>query len=73
MRCTVCGGELQSVTTDLPFKLTDTRIVILKALPVLQCDRCPEYLLDDAVLQRVDQLLAGAAGGSELEVVRYAA
>jgi hypothetical protein len=35
MRCTVCGGELRTATTDLPFKVGETAIVILKGLPVL--------------------------------------
>ena len=73
MKCTVCGGEIRAVTTDLPFKVSDTTIVILKGLPVLQCARCPEYLIDDEVLRRVDEILARVEGGTELEIVRYAA
>lgn len=73
MKCTVCGGELRRVVTDLPFKVSDTSIVILKGLPIVQCSRCPEYLMEDQVLRRVDQMLAKVEGGTELEVIRYAA
>ena len=73
MKCTVCGGELRRATTDLPFKVSDTSIVILKGLPVIQCARCPEYLMEDEVLRRVDEILAKVEGGTELEIVRYAA
>ena len=73
MKCAVCGGELRTGTTDLPFKVSDTSIVILKGLPVVQCVRCPEYLMEDAVLRRVDEILAKVEGGTELEIVRYAA
>jgi len=73
MKCSVCGGDLKTATTDLPFKVSDTTIVILKGLPVVQCARCPEYLIDDEVLRRVDEILVGVKGGTELEVVRYAA
>jgi len=73
MRCSVCGGELKRTTTDLPFKINDTTIVIVKELPVLQCATCPEYLIEDDVLQRVDEMLAKVEGGTELEIVRYAA
>jgi YgiT-type zinc finger domain-containing protein len=73
MKCAVCGGELRRATTDLPFKVSDTSIVILKGLPLIQCDRCPEYLMEDAVLRRVDEILARVEGGTELEIVRYAA
>jgi YgiT-type zinc finger domain-containing protein len=73
MKCTVCGAEIRKAITDLPFKVSDTTIVILKALPVVQCTRCPEYLIQDEVLQRVDEILARVQGGTELEIVRYAA
>ena len=42
MRCRVCGGLLEPRVTDLPFKIGDSSIVILKALPVLQCRQCGE-------------------------------
>ena len=57
----------------VPFKVSDTTIVILKGLPVVQCPRCPEYLIEDEVLRRVDEILARVEGGTELEIVRYAA
>ena len=73
MKCTVCGGGLRTAMTDLPFKVSDTTIVILKGLPVVQCGRCPEYLIDDDVLRKVDEILARVEGRTELEIVRYAA
>lgn len=73
MKCAVCGGELRAGMTDLPFKVSDSAIVILKGLPVFQCARCPEYLIEDEVLQHVDVILAKVKGGTELEIVRYAA
>ncbi len=73
MYCHVCGSELQPIVTDLPFKLGDSSIVILKALPVLQCSNCPEYLIEDAVMERVDEVLQKADRAVELEIVRFAA
>ena len=73
MKCAVCGGELKSVTTDLPFKVSDSSIVVLKSLPVIQCSNCPEYLIEDDVLGRIDEILSNLKGGTELEVVRFAA
>jgi YgiT-type zinc finger domain-containing protein len=52
MICRVCGADMHSITTDLPFKITDRAIVIIKELPVRQCERCTEYLLDDATMAR---------------------
>jgi YgiT-type zinc finger domain-containing protein len=73
MRCRVCGAKLRPLITDLPFKVSDTGIVILKGLPVLQCDNCREYLLDDTVMSRVEEILQKADAAAELEIIRYAA
>ena len=73
MKCTVCGARMHSIATDLPFKLSEARIVILKQLPVLQCGACREYLIEDIVMARIDTLLAQGDNTAELEVIRYAA
>jgi len=73
MRCEVCGAELKATKTDLPFKVRDGGIVILKSLPVVQCASCPQYLIEDAVLARVDKILERVDRGIELEIILYAA
>ena len=73
MRCEVCGAELAPIKTNLPFKVREPGIVILKGVPVLQCARCPQYLLEDGVLARIDELLHRVNGDIELEIIRYAA
>jgi YgiT-type zinc finger domain-containing protein len=59
--------------TDLPFKVSDQTIVIIKKLPVLQCDRCSEYLMDDKTFARVEEMLERADRRAELEIVPFAA
>jgi len=73
MKCCVCGSKLKPLITDLPFKVSETSIAILKGLPVLQCDNCREYLLDDLVMSRVEEILQKADTAAELEIIRYAA
>jgi len=73
MKCTVCGTGMAASETDLPFKLSNDKIVIFKRLPVLECKACPEYLIEDGVIARVDTMLARLHSSSELEVSRYAA
>ena len=41
MKCHVCGSRMRSIITGLPFKVSETTIVILKDLPVFQCDNNP--------------------------------
>jgi YgiT-type zinc finger domain-containing protein len=73
MKCRICGGPLEHRVTDLPFKVGDSSIVVVKGLPVLQCHQCGETELEDQTKRRVDQVLAGVDQSSELEVVRFAA
>ena len=73
MKCHVCGSNMKSMVTNLPFKINETTIVILKDLPLLQCNNCNEYLLDDPVMKRVDEILEKVDTAAELEVIRYAA
>ena len=71
--CHVCGGEMRAATSDLPLRLAHNRIAIFKNMPVLQCEQCGEYLLDDSVMARVEQMLESVDAFAELEVVGYAA
>ena len=64
---------MQSITTDLPFKVSVTTIVIMKDLPVIQCVGFSEYLLEDSVLERVDAIIEKVNTVAELEVIRLAA
>lgn len=73
MKCHVCGSNIKSIVTNLPFKVNETTIVILKDLPVHQCKNCNEYLLDDPVVKRVDEILEKVDTAAELEVIKYAA
>jgi YgiT-type zinc finger domain-containing protein len=73
VKCHICAGRLQPLRTDLPFKISERTIIIIKNLPVLQCERCPEYSMDDATFARVEKILARADRSAELEIVAFAA
>jgi YgiT-type zinc finger domain-containing protein len=73
MKCHVCGSGLKPLITDLPFKVSETTIVILKNLPVLQCDNCSEYLIEDSVMRRVEEILNNVDTAAELEIISFAA
>jgi YgiT-type zinc finger domain-containing protein len=61
------------MVTDLPFKVSEQTIVIIKGLPVLQCENCREFLIEDTAMERVEALLAETGTTAELEVIRFAA
>jgi len=73
MKCHVCGSRMQSITTNLPFKANESTIVIMKDLPVYQCENCSEYLLEAPVLKHVEKIIENVDSAAELEVIKYAA
>ncbi|MHB1748368.1 MAG: type II toxin-antitoxin system MqsA family antitoxin [Leptospirillum sp.] len=73
MKCYLCGGTMESEISDMPFKLSSKTIVILKELPVLQCNNCGEYAIEDSIMEKVEALLSRVDQEAELEIVRFAA
>lgn len=71
MICHNCGMTLKEVITDLPFKVMDNSIVIIKKLPVLQCQNCIEYLIEDNVMKKIDRILNTIDKKAELEIFNY--
>ena len=55
MHCTVGGATLRPTTSDLPFKVREHTIVIVKNLPVLECTNCIHYLIAHFDFSRVEQ------------------
>ena len=73
MMCHVCGADMTKLHTNIPFKVSQTTIVIVKDLPVIQCDGCGEYLLEDLVMEEVEEIFEHVDTSVELEVLKYAA
>jgi len=72
MICEKCGDKLEKMITNLPFKINHDSIVIIKGIPVLQCRNCSEYLIEDAVMEKVESILGNIDKTAELEVLSYA-
>jgi YgiT-type zinc finger domain-containing protein len=73
MVCCKCGNEMVKRKTDLPFKLADQEIVVVKDVPVFICSSCGEILIEDEVMKKLEIIFTETKGHRELEVVRYAA
>lgn len=73
MKCHICGAKMNKTKTKLPFKVRDNSIVIVNELPVLQCQSCREYLLEDSVMARLEHILKASDSSVELEIVKFAA
>jgi YgiT-type zinc finger domain-containing protein len=73
MKCHVCSSTIIQTRSDMPFKFDQTRIVIIRDLPVHQCSQCGEHAFEDKIMQRIESTLAKSDRGAELEVVRFAA
>jgi YgiT-type zinc finger domain-containing protein len=66
VKCHVCGSELRSAATDLPFKRTGKAIVIITDLPVLECGNCTEFLWEDPAMAAVEAILDRIDEAAEL-------
>ncbi|MBU1366903.1 MAG: YgiT-type zinc finger protein [Candidatus Omnitrophota bacterium] len=71
MNCHSCGKKLEKVITDLPFKVRQDSIIILKKLPILQCENCNGYLIEDKIMGKVDCILSNVDRTAELEILSY--
>jgi YgiT-type zinc finger domain-containing protein len=69
----MCGGPMEAIRTDLPFKLNNQRILVVKDLPVHQCRSCGEFILSDQVMEALDRLIEATDQNAELEIRRFAA
>jgi YgiT-type zinc finger domain-containing protein len=58
-------------TTDLPFKRSDRSIIVIKSMPVLRCDNCTEYSVEDPVMATVEQIIDAADEAAELSGITY--
>ena len=59
--------------TDMPFKLANRTIVIVRDLPVLQCTQCGKHVIEDSIKKKVDALLEKVDPRLELEIVEFSA
>jgi len=59
--------------SDMPFKVSQHKVVIFKDLPVFQCAGCGEFLVADPVMKQVEGLIEKSMPETELDVLRYAA
>lgn len=73
MKCHLCGGRMESLRTDLPFKLEHHRIIVVKGIPVEQCSSCGEYVIHDPVMESLEHLFESMDQAAELEIRRFAA
>jgi YgiT-type zinc finger domain-containing protein len=73
MNCHNCGARLTKVITDLPFKIRKKSIIILRNVPVMQCENCSEFLVEDEVMEKIDGIFAKIDSSVEVEILNYAA
>lgn len=73
MTCHVCGATMAPIVSDLPFKLSEHTIAIVQGVPVLQCEGCREFLIEDSAMARVDDILDKVDSAATVEIVRFAA
>ena len=73
MKCHICGGKLERTVSSLPFRVSRKAIIVIKDLPIWECGNCSEFLIEDEVMGRVEEIVSRVDEAAELEVVTFAA
>ncbi|MDD4568131.1 YgiT-type zinc finger domain protein [Methanoculleus chikugoensis] len=58
-RCTLCKGTLQEGKTEFIARVGD-KIVVVRDVPALVCDRCGEAYYSAEVSRKIDAVMADA-------------
>ena len=48
-------------------------MILIRKLPIMQCGKYGEYLLEDKTMMQVEKQLAASDTTAELEIIRFAA
>ena len=67
------GFEWPQTESSLPFRVSRKAILVIRELPVWECGNCGEFLLEDEVMGRVEEMVGRVDEAAELEVVTFAA
>ena len=73
MKCHVCGNSMTRVASDLPFRVNRSVMIILRDLPLMECNECGAYAFEERVMERVHEIVERLKSPSHLEAVLYAA
>ena len=73
MRCPLCKGEMvKGKKTNLPYELTDDRVIIVRNVPAIICSQCGDAFIEADILSKVEKILDKATqDGMILGFVEY--
>lgn len=54
MKCHICSGTMMQTKTDLPFKLTNRKTIVLNQVAVFQCVNCNQFLYENAIREQAE-------------------
>jgi len=72
MKCHVCGTSMTRGLSDLPFRVNQSVIIILRDLPLMECTECDAYAFEEKVMERVHEIVERLDSPSHLDAVLYA-
>jgi YgiT-type zinc finger domain-containing protein len=73
MRCPLSKGEMvRGRKTNLPYELSDERLIIVRNVPAIICSQCGDAFIEAEILSRVEKILDKATkDGMVLGFVEY--
>ncbi len=64
MRCPLCKGEMvKGRKTNLPYELSDERVIIVRNVPAIICFQCGDAFIEADILSKIEKILQALGSG----------
>ncbi len=72
MLCPLCKGTMAKGVVNLPYRLSEKKLVVLVDVPALVCEQCGDEYVEIDVVRRTEKLLEQVqADGISMGFVEY--
>lgn len=73
MLCPLCKGHMEKSVANLPYRLSEKKLVVLVDVPALVCEQCGDEYIEIDVVRNVEKVLERVRGdGISMGFVEYA-
>lgn len=72
MLCPLCKGKMEKGVVNLPYRLSEKKLVVLVDVPALVCEQCGDEYIEINVVRKTEKLLEKVqADGISMGFVEY--
>ena len=72
MLCPLCKGNMEKNVTNIPYRLSEKKLVVMLDVPALVCAQCGDEYIEIDVVRKVEKVLDRVqADGISMGFVEY--